>query len=314
MSEITTSKVERLEEKVAIAHTIHRKRAVMKDLKKAKKKNKKVARQLRRKCGEKPQVPKTLENTREPDLTVLDDNDENAERLEEVNRDMDTDEFCSYFNCEYEPKVLLTYSTSMPSRKTRRFVKDLTHIIPNSMQFLRNGAAIKKNISKVVANGFSDMIIINEDQKKPNGMIVCHLPNGPTAYFRLSSVKTTKEMNKNLKEVTSHRPEVVLNNFSTRLGNGVARMLGALFHYSPEFKGRRAVTFHNQRDFIFFRHHRYQFDKKGNRAALMELGPRFTIRLQSLQKGTFDSKFGDYEWIIAGRRHEMETSRRRFFL
>ena len=33
-------------------------------------------------------------------------------------------------------------------------------------------------------------------------------------------------------------------------------MLAALFPYDPEFKGRRVVTFHNQRDFIFFRHHR----------------------------------------------------------
>lgn len=47
---------------------------------------------------------------------------------------------------------------------------------------------------------------------------------------------------------------------------------------------------------------------------LMELGPRFTLKLRSLQLGTFDSKTGEYEWIIQGRRHEMETSRRKFFL
>jgi len=27
----------------------------------------------------------------------------------------------------------------------------------------------------------------------------------------------------------------------------------------PEFKGRQVVTLHNQRDFIFFRRHRYVF-------------------------------------------------------
>jgi ribosome production factor 1 len=32
-------------------------------------------------------------------------------------------------------------------------------------------------------------------------------------------------------------------------------MLAALFHFEPEFRGKRAVTFHNQRDYIFFRHH-----------------------------------------------------------
>ena len=140
-----------------------------------------------------------------------------------------------------------------------------------------------------------------------------------------------------IKEFTPHRPEVILNNFQTRLGQAVSRMLASLFHYDPQFKGRRAVTFHNQRDYIFFRHHRlvssefieffrisgncifrkknyrYEF-KSEKRAALRELGPRFTLRLKWLQKGTFDTIEGDYEWIIAGKRHEMETSRRRFFL
>ena len=56
---------------------------------------------------------------------------------------------------------------------------------------------------------------------------------------------------------TSHLPEVILNNFTTRLGHTVGRMFAALFPHDPQFKGRRAVTFHNQRDFIFFRHYRY---------------------------------------------------------
>ena len=57
--------------------------------------------------------------------------------------------------------------------------------------------------------------------------------------------------------MTSHRPEVILNNFSTRLGHSVARLLAALFPHDPQFQGRQCVTFHNQRDFIFFRRHRY---------------------------------------------------------
>ena len=34
-------------------------------------------------------------------------------------------------------------------------------------------------------------------------------------------------------------------------------MLACLFPHDPNFKGRRVVTFHNQRDYIFFRHHRF---------------------------------------------------------
>ncbi len=46
-------------------------------------------------------------------------------------------------------------------------------------------------------------------------------------------------------------------------------------------------------------------------APLQELGPRFTLKLEALQKGTFDSKGGEFEWV---HKKEMDTSRRRFFL
>ena len=50
--------------------------------------------------------------------------------------------------------------------------------------------------------------------------------------------------------------------------------------------------------FSFFLHVclRYIF-KNQKKAGLQELGPRFTLKLRSLQRGTFDSKFGEYEWI-----------------
>ncbi|KAL0287580.1 UNVERIFIED_CONTAM: Ribosome production factor 1 [Sesamum angustifolium] len=46
-------------------------------------------------------------------------------------------------------------------------------------------------------------------------------------------------------------------------------------------------------------------------ARLQECGPRFTLKLISLQHGTFDTKGGEYEWV---HKPEMDTSRRRFFL
>jgi len=82
----------------------------------------------------------------------------------------------------------------------------------------------------------------------------------------------------------------------------------------PQFEGRQVVTFHNQRDFIFVRHHRYIYRKENDktRAKLQELGPRFTLKLKWLQEGTFNTEFGEYEWI--SKRKQMETSRRKFNL
>lgn len=256
-------------------------------------------------------VPHTLETLREKDETTVEHALE--EEQDEVQKDMELDELSSYYQNSYEPKVLITYSDN-PHNKTRIFGKELTRIIPNSLSRYRQRSSVKKIVKSAIRENVTDVIIVNENQKQPNGFLLIHLPNGPTAHFRLSSCKITTELRKDHREITEHRPEVILNNFSTRLGMTVGRMLGALFHYEPQFRGRRAVTFHNQRDYIFFRHHRYEFTTDGKRAKLKELGPRFTLKLVSLQQGTFDSKHGDYEWIIAGRRHQMETSRRRFFL
>ena len=55
------------------------------------------------------------------------------------------------------------------------------------------------------------------------------MPLGPTAHFKLSNVKITKDIRRDWREITDHRPEVILNNFTTRLGHSVARMLAVLF-------------------------------------------------------------------------------------
>jgi ribosome production factor 1 len=109
---------------------------------------------------------------------------------------------------------------------------------------------------------------------------------------------------------------VVLKGFTTRLGHRVARQLKSLFPAKCDETGRRVVAFHNQRDFLFFRHYRFAFKdidvhpddldeeqlaKAGNRAsarcALQEIGPRFTLKLHALQLGTFDKKNAQYEFI-----------------
>nr|XP_053643436.1 probable ribosome production factor 1 [Cherax quadricarinatus] len=245
--------------------------------------------------------PHTIESLREKDVTMVEEEDE------ELDQEEATDAFSSYFTKSYVPKVLVTCSDN-PHTKTIAFIRELCRMIPDAKPMWRKRSRIEKIIKTATENGFTDVVIVNEDRRIPNGLMVIHLPEGPTALFRVSNPKLCKEIHRSHQEISNHRPEVILNNFKTRLGRAVARMLGALFHYDPEFKGRRACTFHNQRDYIFFRHHRYEF-KNREKVKLRELGPRFTLRLQWLQQGAFE---GDYEWTL--KRHEMETSRRKFFL
>uniref|UniRef100_A0A4W6F3Q4 Ribosome production factor 1 n=1 Tax=Lates calcarifer TaxID=8187 RepID=A0A4W6F3Q4_LATCA len=249
------------------------------------------------------EVPKTIENQRVYDETTVDPEDE------EVAFDEGTDEFSAYFNGLTNPKVLIT--TSDRPRGTVRFCEQLATVIPNAHVYYRRGLALKRIIPQCVARNFTYLMVINEDRKVPNGMVLCHLPDGPTAHFKMSSVRLRKEMKRRGKDPTEHSPEVILNNFTTRLGHSIGRLLAALFPQDPQFVGRQVATFHNQRDFIFFRFHRYIF-KNEKKVGIQELGPRFTLKLRSLQKGTFDSKFGEYEWVL--KRHEMDACRRKFQL
>ncbi|KAF0302974.1 Ribosome production factor 1 [Amphibalanus amphitrite] len=283
------------------------------ELRLQKNKEKREARKKRQKVREElgkdaPPVlqPHTIETLRIPDVTTVQPDDLETQQADRL------DEFGGYFGREAAPRVLLT-AGDFPSPKTRDFMKELALVIPNTEVRLRNFSSVKKTARVAAAKGYTDLIFINEDKSKKvmaNGLLHVHLPDGPSALYRLSNVKLSAEMRR-IKEFTHHRPEVVLNNFTTMLGHRVGRMLASLFHFDPEFKGRRVMTLHNQRDYIFFRHHRYEF-KNEKKCALRELGPRFTLKLRSLQKGTFDSKTGEYEWIR--KRHEMEDSRRKFHL
>ena len=177
------------------------------------------------------------------------------EEDEEVNWDLSNDELKGYFNKTYEPKVLITSADNLHS-KTISFIKEMTRIVPNCSPFWRKNSSIKKMVKQAIANKYTDIIVVNEDNRTPNGMLISHLPDGPTAHFKLSNVKVSTMIKRNFREISTHRPEVILNGFTTRLGHTVARMLAALFHYEPQFHGKRSVTFHCQRDYIFFRHHR----------------------------------------------------------
>uniref|UniRef100_A0A8D0AQE0 Ribosome production factor 1 n=1 Tax=Sander lucioperca TaxID=283035 RepID=A0A8D0AQE0_SANLU len=241
------------------------------------------------------EVPKTIENQRVYDETTVDPEDE------EIAFDEGTDEFSAYFNGLTNPKVLITTS-DRPRGRTVRFCEQLATVIPNAHVYYRRGLALKRIIPQCIARNFTYLIVINEDRKVPNGLVLCHLPDGPTAHFKISSVRLRKEMKRRGKDPTEHSPEVILNNFTTRLGHSIGRLFAALFPQDPQFVGRQVATFHNQRDFFIL----------NGDVGIQELGPRFTLKLRSLQKGTFDSKFGEYEWVL--KRHEMDACRRKFQL
>ena len=173
-------------------------------------------------------------------------------------------------------------------------------MIPFVFYHPRKSRELKEMAKWAVENDFTHMIVLGEKSKVCNRLTLSLLPHGPTAQFKVTSIQLMKQI-KGHGAPTDHLPELVMNNFSTRLGHRLGRFLGTLFPRKPEFFGRTVVTFHNQRDFIFVRHHRYEFTGDYSRANLQELGPRFTLKLRWLSTG------GD---SVADRQHsEFEFTR-----
>lgn len=271
--------------------------------------------------------PQTIDSKREPEITMV-----SSEGDDEIAADERDDEFAKIFANEETPKLMIT-TRPFPSGELYHFIRDLMTLIPNSFYYKRGTFDIKEIVQFATNKEFTHLVVLSEKSKICNGyvcmvvpmvcilhlltsnayynsMLVSRLPEGPTAFFKVSNVKLNEDIKDHAKR-TNHQPELILNNFSTRLGHRVGRFLGSLFEHQPEFEGRQVVTFHNQRDFIFVRHHRYVFENE-KKARLQEIGPRFTLKMRWLQQGTFDTKFGEYEWIH--KQHQLDTSRRKFHL
>lgn len=268
-------------------------------------------------------TPRTIENTREVDETVCKPDDE------EFFAGNDADEFNEILKQERTPKILIT-TCRFNSSRGPAFISELLSVIPNAHYYKRGTYDLKKIVEYAKKEDFTSIVVVHTNRREPDALLIMALPDGPTAHFKLSKLILRKDI-KNHGNPTSHKPELVLTNFTTRLGHRVGRLIQSLFPQDPNFRGRRVVTFHNQRDFIFFRHHRYIFETKDSKltdsegkkakdenipkekvvARLQECGPSFTLKLKSLQHGTFDTKGGEYEWV---HKPEMDTSRRRFFL
>jgi ribosome production factor 1 len=179
-------------------------------------------------------------------------------------------------------------------------------MVPRVFFYPRESRNLKEMAAWASENEFTHIMVLGERNKTCHRLLLSVLPEGPTALFKLTNILMGKEIY-NHGSKTDHLPELVLNNFSTRLGHRVGRFLGSLFPHRPEFEGRTACTFHNQRDFIFVRHHRYAFDDAFKKVALQELGPSFTIKLMWLATGALDRQHGEYEFLRSKGEEKSKT-------
>lgn len=233
-----------------------------------------------------------------------------------------------------DPKVLVTTGLRSTLHEEAQL---LCSLFPNSSYVPRSSHRYGhkyslREISKFAANReYTAVVLLHEDQKRPSGISVVHLPVGPTLTFSITpgSWMPGKKLPGH-GNPTDHWPELLLNGFSTPLGVLTARVFTSLFPVRPEFEGRQVVCFHNQRDFIFVRRHRYVFrdseksvaDEDGKpmagvegvRVGLQELGPRFTMKLRRVDKGVGWAGSEGEDAVQWAWKAKMEKDRKRFNL
>eukprot|EP00742_Colponemidia_sp_Colp-10_P004166 GILJ01004445.1.p1 GENE.GILJ01004445.1~~GILJ01004445.1.p1 ORF type:complete len:288 (+),score=43.23 GILJ01004445.1:80-943(+) len=236
--------------------------------------------------------------------------DEKRLRHELENDDDNTIKPRSHMDDEYanagvrEPKILVTTSRD-PSSRLTQFLKEVRLMVPNAQRVNRGSYIVKDLVDLCRTNEISDLIILHEHRGEPDGMIVSHMPYGPTAYFGLSSVVMRHDLKEKPENMSEAYPHLIFHGFNTNLGERVTNILKYLFP-PPKTESKRVLTFANNNDFISFRHHTY--DKQGKNVELTEVGPRFEMKLYQIQLGTLDMPEAEKEWVL---RPYMNTSRKR---
>lgn len=210
-----------------------------------------------------------------------------------------------------EPRVCVTTSRG-PSSRLQQFVKEVKLLIPNATRINRGNNTVHDLMDSCRQEEFTDVIVVQETRGEPDGLIVCHLPLGPTAYFTLSNAALRHDLtDPPAAPMSEAYPHLILNNFSSDLGKRVGNILKCLFPV-PRADSKRVITFSNQDDFISFRHHMYSkpagSSTRASNVELHEVGPRFEMRLYRVRLGTLEQKEADNEYVL---RPYQNTARKR---
>jgi len=245
-------------------------------------------------------IPTELKGPEEKRLRKdLDLSDERTAEQRKVEQDNEY----AYMGAE-DPRIMITTSRD-PSSRLMQFLKELRILFPNAQRVNRGGYVIKDLIEVGRKNDITDIILVHEHRGEPDGLIVSHLPYGPTAYFGLRDVVLRHDLSTKPCTMSERNPNLVFYNFETKIGKRVKNILQALYPppATTETDKKRVQTFANYRDSIHFRHHNYQYkentdETKAENVEITEVGPRFTMQLYRVELGTLDMKNVKTEWVL----------------
>ena len=203
-----------------------------------------------------------------------------------------------------------------PSTRMTAFAKEVRLLFPTSVRLNRGNAILPDLVSAARRSSQSDIIMLSEHRGTPTAMTFSHFPHGPTACFTLHNVVMRHEIPESLRGTVSESyPHLMFEGFTTKLGKRVVRILQHIFPprdalTSKAKLGSRIIIFANRHDWIEMRHYVYVQTSKDS-VELSEVGPRMTMRLFEIRRGTLEDKTAQAEWQL---RQYTRTSKKKTYL
>lgn len=100
-----------------------------------------------------------------------------------------------YSNMLYtDPQILITTSRD-PSSRLLQFLKEIAIVMPNADRINRGSYVMDDLVNLCRNKNLTDLIVLHEHRGQPDGMIISHLPVGPTVYFGLQNVVLRHDVN-----------------------------------------------------------------------------------------------------------------------
>ncbi|GAO14714.1 hypothetical protein UVI_02028720 [Ustilaginoidea virens] len=220
-----------------------------------------------------------------------------------INEQLDLDDEYAQLSGIVDPRVLVTTSRD-PSTRLSAFAKEIRLLLPTSVRLNRGNLILPDLVKSAQTAGLSDIVLLHEHRGTPSALTISHFPHGPTVSFSLHNVVLRHDIPGSVRGTVSEAyPHIILEGFTTPLGNRIAKILKHVFPpreaiTAKSKMGNRVVTFKNIEDSIEVRHH--VFVRTGyDSVELAEVGPRMTMRPFEIRGGTLENKEGDVEWHLS---------------
>jgi U3 small nucleolar ribonucleoprotein protein IMP4 len=209
------------------------------------------------------------------------------------------------------PRVCVTTSRD-PSSKLKEFAKEIRLLFPTGVRVNRGQTTLPDLMDSCRAAEFTDVVLCTEHRGEADGLIISHLPYGPTLKLSLSDCVTRHDIGREAAGNASEAvPHLIFHDFASKLGVRVKTIIQNLFP-SPKPDTKRILTFFNRNDIISFRHHLHTTTGGGGGSAtttLQEVGPRMEMTPYEIKLGTMDQNHAESEWAL--RSYTNNAKRRR---